>query len=404
MLVGGALDGGAGGGEPIVDRVARRLAIKLKPELPGGAARDLEPRAYTDLREREKLMEASEMRRLLYVAATRARDWLVLTCFGALKTQKGEERSGVMLAPLSAALPAPAEITGEYEDGGLLVLPPAEPPAVSRPAAARDVATVVAARDAWQAGRAELLVRAARPALATSPSNLEHIDEQVRSGGPGAPPGRARALALGSAVHRLMELCDLSDEASLARLAGPVALELGDPDLAAEAAALAGACWRAAPVRAAAAAAATDPGTVHRELPVGALVDGVIVNGSIDLLYRDGDEWVIVDYKTDRDPEGDSMAERYAPQGAAYAVALEAAVGGRVREIKFVAARADGLVVTVPVDDELRGLARREVEVAAREARAIQADESAPGAGPSWPVDQGEPEPQRRVDPRGRPA
>ncbi len=35
-------------------------------------------------------MSASEARRLLYVAATRARDRLVLSCFGKLRKKDGE--------------------------------------------------------------------------------------------------------------------------------------------------------------------------------------------------------------------------------------------------------------------------------------------------------------------------
>jgi len=128
-------------------------------------------------------------------------------------------------------------------------------------------------------------------------------------------------------------------------------------------------------VRAAAAAAAADPEAVHRELPIGALVDGAVVSGAVDLLYRDGAGWVVVDYKTDRGADAAVLRERYTPQGAAYAVAVEAATGGVVREVVFVAAAADGLVVTVPVDDELRTLARREVETAVGEGRAIRADE-----------------------------
>ncbi len=50
ILAGGALAGGGGGGEPIVDRGERRLAIKLKAELPGAPARDLEPQRYTALK------------------------------------------------------------------------------------------------------------------------------------------------------------------------------------------------------------------------------------------------------------------------------------------------------------------------------------------------------------------
>jgi len=374
VLVGGALGGGGRGGEPIVDRAARRLAIKLKAELPGAAARDLEPRVYTDLNANEKKMSASEARRLLYVAATRARDRLVVSCFGKLTTKDGEP-AGVLLGAIAGALPAPSSAapTEESEEGGLLVLPPREPPERSELEAPPDAATMIAARGAWLAEREALLAEARRPARATSPSGLEHVDEEVRSGGPGAPPGRARALALGSAVHRVMELCDLADGSSLAGIAAAVTLEQGWPDLAERAAALAGACWRAAPVRVAAASP-----DVFRELPIGALLNGAVVSGAVDLLYRDGDEWVVVDYKTDRGADAGVLRKRYTPQGAAYAVAVEAATGGVVREVVFVAAAAaDGLVVTVPVDDALRDLARSEVDEAVGEGRAVRADELA---------------------------
>jgi len=378
VLVGAALGGSwKGGREPIVDRARRRLAIKLKAELPGAAARDLEPQAYTDLSENEKRMSASETRRLLYVAATRARDRLVVSCFGHLTTAKGEPTS-VMLGAIAKVLPdpGPEPPTADYEEDGLLVLAPAEPPERGELEATPDAATMVAARGAWLASREALLAEARRPARATSPSGLEHVDEEVRAGGPGAPPGRAGALALGSAVHRVMELCDLTDESSLPGIAAAVTLEAGRPDLAERAAALAGACWRAAPVRAAAAAAAADPDAVYRELPIGALLNGAVVSGAVDLLYRDGDQWVVVDYKTDRGVDAAVLRERYTPQGAAYAVAIEAATGGVVCEVNFVAASTgDGLIVTVPVDDTLRALACSEVEAAVGEGRAIRGDE-----------------------------
>jgi ATP-dependent helicase/nuclease subunit A len=222
-----------------------------------------------------------------------------------------------------------------------------------------------------------MLARACRPAPATSPSGLEHVDDDVRAGGPGAPPGRARALALGSAVHQTLELCDLADEASVGPAAAAAAREAGRSDLAAETAELALACWRSAPVRAAAVAAAADAGTVFREVPIGALIDGVVVQGAVDLLYHDGDAWIVVDYKTDRAAEPEALRARYAPQGAAYAVAVEKATGQPVREVVFIAARAGGLDVHVPVDDALRASVAGEVGAAAGEGRAVRADELA---------------------------
>ncbi len=234
---------------------------------------------------------------------------------------------------------------------------------------------MIAARGEWTAAREALLAEASKPARATSPSGLEHVDDEVRTGGPGAPAGRAKALALGSAVHAVMELCDLCDEASIEPAAAAVTADLGRPDLADEAAELARACWRSAPVRAAATALAADPDAVYRELPIGAMIGDAIVNGAVDLLFRDGDEWVVVDYKTDRDSYEAVLRERYAPQGAAYAVAVEAAIGGVVREVVFVAARADGLAVRVPVDDVLRASVTREVTAAVDAGRAMRPDE-----------------------------
>jgi hypothetical protein len=257
--------------------------------------------------------------------------------------------------------------------GDVLVLPPGEPVARAARATVLDPAGLLREREAWLAARAELLARAARPAPATSPSALELVDDEVRAGGPGAPAGRAGALALGTAVHRIMELCDLADASSLPAIAAAVAAELGRPELAVRAVALARDCWSAAPVRAAAASP-----EFHRELAVGALIEGVVLQGAVDLLYRDGPAWVVVDYKTDGGVDGDALRERYTPQGAAYALALEAATGELVREVVFVAASDGGLAVTVPVDDALRERARVAIRQAAAEERAVDPGELTP--------------------------
>ena len=368
VLAGGGLTSGRGGGEPLVDRRARRMAIKVKAELPGRGAQDLKPAAYAALDEREKLMAHSEDLRLLYVALTRARDLLVVSSFGRLTTAKGEP-AGVLLGPLCAALPAPGSVDADRVEGLVLCLAPTEPRAPAE-GAPPDVDTLIAERAAWAAEREALLRAQVRPAPATSPSGLERVDDDVRAGGAGAPPGRARALALGSAVHAVMERCDLHDEESVAALATRVAAELEWPDIAARCAELAGVCWRSPVVREAARAA-----RVFRELPIGFALDGVLVAGAVDLLFEAPDgAWVVVDYKTDRGADAAVLRERYEPQGAAYALAVEAATGGSVREVVFVAADA-GCEVRVPVDDELRGSARDAVARAAREGRALAPDE-----------------------------
>ena len=56
---------------------------------------------------------------------------------------------------------------------------------------------------------------------------------------------------------------------------------------------------------------------------------------------------MVIDYKTDRAPSDDDLdaaLDRYTPQGAAYALALEAVLGRPVTGCVFVFARTGGAV------------------------------------------------------------
>jgi hypothetical protein len=99
------------------------------------------------------------------------------------------------------------------------------------------------------------------------------------------------------------------------------------------------------------------------------LIDDVIVSGVIDLLYGVGVEWVIVDYKTDRAADVAVLRERYEPQGAAYALAVEAATGGVVRAV------ADGC--HPPGSQRLHGCRLLAALVAWVDAQQLQAQASA---------------------------
>ena len=66
----------------------------------------------------------------------------------------------------------------------------------------------------------------------------------------------------------------------------------------------------------------------HRELPVMVrLQDGTLVDGRIDLAWRDANSWTVVDYKTDR------REKRNVAQVQLYALALQRATGVPARGI-----------------------------------------------------------------------
>jgi ATP-dependent exoDNAse (exonuclease V) beta subunit len=64
---------------------------------------------------------------------------------------------------------------------------------------------------------------------------------------------------------------------------------------------------------------------VYRELPFA--VGGM--EGKIDLLFREGDRWTLVDYKTD----GRADVEKYRAQMQAYVEALRQVAGITVAEV-----------------------------------------------------------------------
>ena len=135
--------------------------------------------------------------------------------------------------------------------------------------------------------------------------------------------------AIGRAVHQALEVTDLrSDGIADARAAA--AAEDVDPDAVAinVAAALASPSVQAA--------AASDH---WRELFVAVpLDDELLLEGYVDLVYREGDGLIVVDYKTDAfygDVELDAKVDRYRLQGGAYTLALERATGLPVHRMTF---------------------------------------------------------------------
>jgi ATP-dependent exoDNAse (exonuclease V) beta subunit len=187
------------------------------------------------------------------------------------------------------------------------------------------------------------------PGLAKQPRDLE------------LPPwnkGRY-GTAVGRAVHGVLQAVDLATGDGIAALAGAQAAAEGVPGRQALVEALA----RSALGSAAVMAAAAVPN--WRELYVAAPVGDVLIEGYIDLLYRDRGGLVVVDHKTDHlasEADTDAKVARYRLQGAAYARALELVLGEPVAEVVFVFCRPDGPAV----ERRLPDLAAAMAEVDAR--------------------------------------
>ena len=78
--------------------------------------------------------------------------------------------------------------------------------------------------------------------------------------------------------------------------------------------------------------AADARGACRRETPVTCTLDGVLVEGVVDLAFEERGEWTVVDYKTDREIAA-SGEDRYRRQVAFYAYAIGQATGRPARGV-----------------------------------------------------------------------
>jgi ATP-dependent helicase/nuclease subunit A len=310
---------------------------------------------YTLLDQEEKRHEAAERLRLLYVAMTRARDHLLVS----LHRKAGEKCHAQSIAATLEGAPCVTLDEAATDEGADWPGPDAD----ARIRVRRPVPAEPGARERWIAEREQALAEAARPAsvAATTIAQLA-----VAATDPGPDPGLAKdeqederpawrrgraGTAIGRAVHATLQTVDLATGAGLDATARAQALAEGVPEREREIRRLVESALAAPVVR-----TAVEGGwRTWREVPVATEIDGVLLEGFVDLLLErpDGD-LVVVDWKTDQvpaDADLDAALARYSVQGAAYALALEAVLGRRVARCSFVFARAPGGAIEADVDD-----------------------------------------------------
>ncbi len=262
-------------------------------------------------KEQGKREEAEEIR-LLYVAATRAKERLVIPWFaekgGRIDLLAGgfkPEAGALVEAPDLESLGAAGVEAGRTE---------------AKPVSVKQLAD---RRHDWQESRAELLVRAAKPLARVSPSKLA-AEAEPRDDEP-AGAERERAMDFGSAVHDALEIVDLAATATqqhsqIEQFIAGTGLSDGDQHRAIELVCKALDSELLARVRRA--------DQIYRELPFTQVVNEGLMEGKIDLLFSENGRWVLVDYKTDATID----AAKYARQLQAYETALHQVAGIEIAE------------------------------------------------------------------------
>ncbi|AZA09012.1 UvrD-helicase domain-containing protein [Corynebacterium pseudopelargi] len=325
---------------------------------------DFSTDGYKAMCEYEKLAAQFEAIRLLYVAATRARNTLAIPLEPALKA-KGKASTKFYGAMLYDAIQTIGHhlpmVSADTLPGGSRPLPKQEQTdrELDFDQAQRHVASLQEhlARAAQQAPRISVT------AIAHAENSAEPEAEQPTSATL-ATGARLRALlaskhdshtkilgntklktaggtAFGSAVHEVMELLPEGEDAqALAEAIAPLhnleAQAVADVVSAAECFALSEPYQQSLQAE-----------RVYRELPVFDRIDDVAVEGIIDVLYRDAHgEWIIADYKTDRAATPETISS-YFLQLEVYARIVEKAMDIQVARCELIFLGHDGPQVRV---------------------------------------------------------
>ena len=278
---------------------------------------------YEQAEEREKQRLEAEGLRLLYVAATRARDYLVIPAFA------GKSPAGVIRILAGAGfLPDPADPAAAEQHRGARVLKGAQlemgiedaPPLkiLAKEALPHDKAFVLE-KEGWKRALKEALGAPATGRAFRTASALEETEAPRR-----LPARAVRAIEsakdIGTAVHAVLERIDLATGRHIGLLSEEEADRIGHPDRAAEIQDLVGRTLRSEIVKEALASP-----RYERELPFAAAGDSWITEGRADLVFEEGGGLTIVDFKTDKvstKEEIDARMEAYRPQALLYARAL----------------------------------------------------------------------------------
>jgi ATP-dependent helicase/nuclease subunit A len=313
----------------LVDRKAMAGAYKV-----GRADLGLKTTNYDSVKQDEEVQQLAENTRLLYVAATRARDCLLLSHFQMPAGGKYPIES-LFAGPLLKALEEKEAPLRWAEPAGLEESLDDPPVWAVNLKFEREEPALKAEKEKLESDRQKRKAKIEglkRKRTFKSVTSVLSVDEEKKETeeriweGP-EPTSPWGGRHLGTLTHLLLEKGWDWDASTLKR----AALVYAEKSGVAEPQAGKAAEWAGQALASELLQRARKSGKVFKELPLTCKgEDGTFLNAVIDLAFLEDGKWVIVDYKTDRDMEKEK--EKYEKQLGYYSELLTRSTGFPVKE------------------------------------------------------------------------
>ena len=311
-------------GPVIIDRVSGRAEVRVSTS----GQTPLKTSGFDAANELEAAAEAAEQVRLAYVACTRARDHLVLSLFR--KSSGNDNTPAGMMEQFCASQP---DLWREIDVDALITpLTAATPAPAHQPAPNAD--KFEQRRGQWLGDRAAIIKTASREE-ARAVTGIARLDKDEAEGGEVVYRRGRGSSNLGRAVHSVLQSIDIITGVGLEPASRAQAAAEGVSEQWDEVASLARNALESDVVRRLASQLAAGQANYYREVFVSAPLNGLLVEGFIDLLIDGPDGMVVVDYKTDTldtARQVEDAAAQHALQMGLYAWAAQEVTGKPVRE------------------------------------------------------------------------
>jgi ATP-dependent helicase/nuclease subunit A len=313
---------------------------------------------FDNFKEMEKARSLAEEIRLLYVGCTRARDVLVIPAFFKFDITKDGPKFNhslfqeMLLDTVGYRVPGTAgdevdepyplsshfnwmEFNREMSEEGKII------PDILTFDNRTKPATTIFTDDLteWENRRKKIIETGSSYREWTSYTSEKFREDR----GWDEEPRRSdnREIRIGRAFHAVMEFVDFRGERPLEQLVNKACRDEGVGESAEEVLQLVKTTLGSKIIM-----QAVRSGNYHREFQFSIDIDGKFYNGAVDLLYKDEEGLVIVDFKTDKvsgkTPE--SAVKNYADQAGIYRKAIEKLTGSPVKKILYYFVRDDKTV------------------------------------------------------------